>query len=94
MPGVEFFCDAGAVGLLGDTEGPRTPGRYGYMPYRGMGHYHMATLLADGGSARCGCETVEEYVEFTVKSCPEYGVLEISDIQRTPRPKTRQDTLP
>jgi hypothetical protein len=82
---LEFFCEGGVVGILGDTSGPREPGHYGYMPYRGPGHYHMATLLKGGGSVHCGCQTADETVEFTVKSCPQYGVLEISEIKRTPR---------
>ena len=85
MAGLDFFFEGHVVGVLADTDGPRVPGRYGYMPYRGGGHYLMQTSLRSGGSPRCACQTEQENVEFTVRSCPEYGVLEIDEIQRTPQ---------
>jgi hypothetical protein len=84
MSGLDFFMDGGGVGIL-DTDGPREPGRYSYMPYRSVSHYSMCRLLRSGESPRCYCVTEREHVAFTVKSLPEYGVLELCDIERTPR---------
>jgi len=85
MGGLDFFIGRLGVGIFEDTEGPRTPGRYSYMPYRSVGHYQMITVLREGGHPRCFCDTEEEHVEFTVRAHRGYGLLEIGDIERTPR---------
>jgi hypothetical protein len=68
-----------AVGLFGQF--PSAPGRYRYEPYRGLGHYEMQKLLHAGGAARCHYDVGERRVAFTVKQCPEYGVLELDEFQ-------------
>jgi hypothetical protein len=82
--GPEFYFDGMAVGLFLGADGPTAPGRHGYEPYRGSGHYEMQTLRRAGGSPRCYYEAPGERVAFTVQGCPEYGVLELSDFERTP----------
>ena len=37
----EFMFDGKPVGYFEERELPRVPGRYRYMPYRGLGHYEM-----------------------------------------------------
>jgi hypothetical protein len=52
---------------------PNRDGNYKYEPFRGIGHYEMATQLESGAGAKC-------YVrqsKFTVKNIPEYGVIKI-----------------
>jgi hypothetical protein len=80
----EFYFDGMAVGYFVGSDGPRVPGDYLYEPYRGTGHYEMQSLLCGGGSPRCSYVAEGERVEFTVKGCPQYGVLELCDFERGP----------
>ena len=80
----EFFFDGMAVGYFEEAESPRSAGLYRYMPYRGPGHYEMQTLSQGGGLPRCYYEADGIRVSFTVRGCPEYGVLELSDFDTSP----------
>ena len=72
--------------LVGSLEEmPRSPGRYRYEPYRGLGHYEMQMLRRSGGSPRCCYDAGDERVSFTIHDCPEYGVLELIDFEISPR---------
>jgi hypothetical protein len=52
---------------------PEQDGKYKYEPFRGIGHYDMATQLEFGIGVKC----CARQSKFTVKSRPEYGVIEI-----------------
>jgi hypothetical protein len=80
----EFMFDGVAVGFFEEVKPPSSPGLYRYMPYRGPGHYEMQTLRRAGGSPRCYYELDGVRVSFTVRDCPEYGVLELCDFDTTP----------
>ena len=73
---LEFWFQGLPVGFFEEPEYPRTSGRYRYMPYRGPGHYRMGQALAHG-PAQCSFKAGWRRRKFTVKSVPEYGVLEI-----------------
>jgi hypothetical protein len=38
---LEFTFEGKPVGYFEESECPRVPGRYRYMPYRGIGHYEL-----------------------------------------------------
>jgi len=85
MPELELRFDGMAVGRFEEPDFPRSPGRYRYEPYRGPGHYEMQTQRRAGGSPRCYYDAQDVRVTFTVRDCPEYGVLELCDFETTPR---------
>jgi hypothetical protein len=68
------------VGYFEEPEYPGTAGRYRYMPYRGVGHYHMGQALKTG-PARCSFSHEGSRYEFVVTAVPEYGVLEIVQVE-------------
>jgi hypothetical protein len=74
----EFWFEEMPVGLFEAI--PRAPGRYGYMPYRGPGHFDMQRKLKTGEPAVCYFLDGETEVSFTITGCPEYGVLEVSHV--------------
>jgi hypothetical protein len=78
----EFMFDGMPVGCF--EQMPRSPGRYRYEPYRGPGHYEVQTLRRSGGNPRCYYESGAERVSFTVRDCPEYGVLELYEFETFP----------
>jgi hypothetical protein len=80
----EFLFDGMPVGYFEEPEPSCMPGLYRYMPYRGAGHYEMQTLRRKGGSPRCYYEADGVRTWFTVKDCPEYGVLELCDFESKP----------
>lgn len=80
----DFLFDGMAVGYFEEVEPPRSPGLYRYMPYRGPGHYEMQMVLRGGGSPCCYYEADGVRVSFTVRDCPEYGVLELCDFDISP----------
>ena len=57
---------------------PSVEGRYRYKPHRGGGYYKLHCALRDGAHPRCTFRARPD-ISFTVLSCPEYGVLELSD---------------
>ena len=59
---------------------PSAPGRYHYMPYRGIGHLKMIEECARAGMARCTYAGAHGTMEFTARTAGEYGLLEISEI--------------
>jgi len=73
---LEFGFQGMPVGVFQEPEYPRTSGRYRYMRYRGPGHLRMGQALLKG-PAQCSYKAGWRRRKFTVKSVPEYGVLEI-----------------
>lgn len=65
----EFFYGGHAVGLLHDVDRDH-PGDWHYHPYRGPGHYDMATDLIAGKQAECYFDQGNERTRFTVVSRP------------------------
>ncbi len=45
----------------------------------------MQTLLTSGGSPRCYYDANAERVTFSIRACPEYGVLELGDFLTIPQ---------
>ena len=80
----DFMFGQSAVGTFDDSALPRSLGRHQYEPYRGAGHYEMQEQLQAGHSPRCHYDADDIRVSFTVRSCPEYGVLELCDFDTTP----------
>ena len=74
------------VGAFDESELPQRPGRCRYEPYRGPGHHDMQEHLLAGRSPRCYYDADDIRVSFSVRSCPDYGVLEIFDVETEPRP--------
>ena len=81
----EFYHEGMPVGFFEEIEMPRAAGRFRYMPYRGPGHYEMQMDRLAGNSPRCHYDTEDARVTFSVRDCPEYGVLELCDFEITPR---------
>ena len=75
---LEFTYDGLPVGYFEESECPQIPGCFRYEPYRGPGHYELATALRDGKRPRCLVPS-HPGVSFAVVACPEYGVLELAD---------------
>jgi hypothetical protein len=73
------------VGFFEETKMPLAAGRFRYVPYRGPGHYKMQTQLRAGDNPNCYYDTKDAHVTFTVRDCPEYGVLELCDFKVSPR---------
>jgi hypothetical protein len=82
---LEFLFENMPVGYFQTSEFPASDGSYRYMPYRGPGHYYMGVKLRETGSAQCRYNTGDESVTFIVRSCPEYGVLELTGFERGSR---------
>ncbi len=82
---LEFLLDGMKVGYFEAREYPARPGRYRYMPYRSGGHYKMVQQILQQGAARCYYDTGALRVSFTVIAIPEYGTLELSDLQSSSR---------
>ena len=77
----DFMFEGMEVGVFEGVDSPRSPGRYRYEPYRGPGHYEMQTRRRSGESPRCYYDRDGVRVSFTVRDCPEYGVLELCDFE-------------
>jgi hypothetical protein len=55
------------------------PALYRYMPYRSGAHYAMQQRLRSGEHVPCKLDAGHGVVlRFTVRACPDYGVLEIA----------------
>lgn len=81
MKELEFSIGELQVGIFEESQYPKGPGHYRYQPYRGPGHLEMQEKLRSGGIARCHYGNNKEQVHFTVTSCPEYGVLELTNFE-------------
>jgi hypothetical protein len=76
-----FDFEGGAAGIFLDDGFPQFPGRYRYMPYRSGSHYRMGQRIQATGSAVCTYDDGGRRVRFTVRSCGEYGLLDLSDFE-------------
>ena len=59
---------------------PTAPGRYRYMPFRGIGHLRLQEEVRLRGAARCSFVSGEAEFEFTCTTDSEYGILEILEV--------------
>jgi hypothetical protein len=82
----EFRFDGGAVGVFLDTAPPKSQGLYRYEPYRSFSHYEVQTLLNKGEQPRCYYYNGLVRVNFTIRACPHYGVLDLSDFETNSDP--------
>ncbi len=79
-----FFFDRSEVGYFRGGASPQSAGRYQYEPYRCHGHFEMQESLLAGGNPLCYFESEDVRTTFTVRACPEYGVLELCDLESIP----------
>ncbi len=79
----DFYFANMEVGYFRGGAFPQSAGRYHYEPYRGAGHCEMQESLGAGGSPRCYYEIDGVRTTFVVRACPEYGVLELCDFERS-----------
>ena len=84
-PELAFFIDGVFAATFEEENFPEADGRYRYMPWRGPGHYDLATTMRAFGFARCFYEDGPDVVHFTARPDTEYGFLNLSDFQRTPK---------
>jgi hypothetical protein len=82
--GPEFLFEGQAVGVFKDGIAPTAEGNYAYVPYRGLGHHNMQVQLKQTGAARCAYVANNKRISFTVRACPQYGVLELAAFQEVP----------
>ena len=61
-----FFFDEQPVGHFENVGYPSQPGRFKYIPYRGLGHALMAAALRQGEVAGCWFEHNGKRVAFDV----------------------------
>jgi hypothetical protein len=84
---LEFWHEGRPVGVFETDAAPDAPGRYRYMPYRGPGHYALATALQEGERPYCCCRTPARTIYFRVTGVPAAHVLELDDFSfRVPLP--------
>ncbi len=83
MEELKFSIGDLPVGFFKEAHYPNIPGQFRYESYRGLGHLQMQELLKSGAVARCHYSTGDERVSFSVTSCPQYGVIEIANLDRT-----------
>lgn len=74
----EFFLNGMAVGILTGERHDQS-GLWGYMPYRGPGHYALSVKIEAGESAECRLGS-ESGPRFVIRGIPEYGVLDVSEV--------------
>ena len=78
-----FRFNGKPVGYFETPEYPSVPGRYRYMPFRGVGHYEMHQELRANGRALCYFNEGGSRVSFEVAGAPEEGVLDLRDFTRS-----------
>jgi hypothetical protein len=74
-----FFFEASPAGYFEDDPLPSSAGRYRYMPYRNLAHLRLHAYLKSRGPQRCHYVIAGKKCEFTVLSCPSYGLLELAE---------------
>ena len=87
MSATSFFFGAFEAGTFEADPPPREPGRVRYTPSDGPGHEEMQVMRRVGLQPRCHYEDGAERVSFTVRDCPRYGLLDLSDFTRGPIPR-------
>ena len=80
-----FMFDGMLVGYFAQSEFPRAPGRFRYIPFRGRGHYELQKQSQAGIRPRCYFDTGKEIVSFVVRDFPEYGEFVIGYFETLPR---------
>ena len=83
---LEFMFNGSRVGCFDAGALPSRPGRYRYEPYRSYGHYEMHKVLRMRGAPRCYYDAEEFRISFTVRACPEYGLLDLDEFDSSSRP--------
>ncbi len=75
--GPEFLFEGMPVGLFKAGAVAVRDGSYAYVPFRGPGNYKMQLRLKESGSALCYYIAGKQRIFFTVRACPQYGVLQL-----------------
>ena len=73
-----FFFEEELAGYFEQDHCPSQPGRYRYVPNRGIGHYRLIQSLKSSGPQRCHCLIEGTKHFFTVLNCPSQGELELA----------------
>ena len=66
MDRLQFFVDSKPVGCFRMRGYPTKPGRVRYMPYRGVGHFHLAQKLRAGESVNCWYKRKGKKTQFVI----------------------------
>lgn len=74
-----FYFENLPVGYFEEGTYPTSPGIYGYMPYRGPGHYNLQVALKSASNLKCYYHQHGYVHSFYVVSCPKYGQLDITE---------------
>ena len=77
-----FFCGSLVVGQFTDGY-PSEKSEVKYEPFRGPGHSYLQEQLSSHDEVACHFVRVDERYEFSVFSCPRYGVLSIGGPTKT-----------
>ncbi len=80
----EFYIDGREVGLFKEAF-PTSAGRYGYEPYRGLGHLDMCRTIDALEFARCFYIDGADVVHFDVRFGDGHGLLNLSNFERVPK---------
>ena len=75
-PAHAFYCDCLMVGVFVDGY-PAAGGEVKYEPFRGPGHSHLQEQLRDSSNVRGHYTDGGDRFEFSILSCPRYGVIVI-----------------
>lgn len=79
--GAEFEFEGLPVGLFKAGQFPLAPGNYPYEPFRGPGHYEMATALRDGRTPRCSYADKGQRISFSVLACSQHSILALDHFE-------------
>ena len=79
---VEFFYGELVVGCFEKNDCPMSKGEYGYLPYRGSGHYELIESLKRVEDTICYYMIEKEKTSFKVDSSGKYRVLKLSHFER------------
>lgn len=82
QPEFEFAYEGRPVGYLQEANCPADEGHYRYVPYHGIGSFMLALAIRKGHHPRCTLLNHPD-VSFVVRSCPQYGVIELCDFAAT-----------
>ena len=85
--GPEFTYNGDPVGLFKHGIAPSFAGEYAYEPFRGAGHYKMATDLDHGARPKCSYIDGGLEVSFDVVAHAAYGVLVLDNFHKVGEPE-------
>ncbi len=84
MPSLVFFHGPFEAGTFTGEAYPQGPGIYAYEPIEGVGHEEMQSARRLGIETVCHFDRDGLRTTFTVRNCPRYGKIELTDFERGP----------